>query len=99
MLRSMTEKSIQVLVGNKWYTLSVLEDEVPLVKQLAQNLNDKVSLMKDNYGITDIQDMLAMAALEQGMELLKKNISVDDVAQLEQKLTFMQQRLMKVLSE
>lgn len=94
----MEEKSIQVQIGSKSYAISVLQDEEATVMAMANAINQKINVMKSSYGITDKVDLLAMAALEHCIELSKKNNSEVSIEGLEEKLTFMHQRLTEVLS-
>jgi cell division protein ZapA (FtsZ GTPase activity inhibitor) len=60
----MAKLSLKVVVAGRTYPLSVSEDEVQKVEKAAKDINKAVKLLQDNYAVKDMQDLLAMTALQ-----------------------------------
>ncbi len=56
--------SIKVLVGGRTYPLTVSENEQEKVMKAAEDINKGIDLLRQNYGVKDPQDLLAMTALQ-----------------------------------
>ena len=60
----MSKLSLKVVVAGRTYPLSVEEDEVRKVEAAAKGINKAVKMLQDNYAVKDMQDLLAMTALQ-----------------------------------
>ena len=60
----MSKLSIKVVVAGRTYPLSVAQDEKEKVINAAADINKAINLLKDNYAVKDMQDLLAMTALQ-----------------------------------
>ena len=69
----MAKLSLKVSVAGRTYPISVEEHEEGIVLEAAKNINKAIKLLKDNYSVKDMQDLLAMAALQLA---IKKDNSV-----------------------
>lgn len=70
----MSEISIKVTIGTRTYPLSVKPEEEDLIRQAAKNINDSIKSLQENYAVKDVQDLLAMTALQLAtQQLVKKN--------------------------
>lgn len=56
--------SIKVLIGGRTYPLTVSENEQEKVMKAAEDINKGIELLRQNYGVKDPQDLLAMTALQ-----------------------------------
>lgn len=56
--------SIKVVVAGRSYPLSVREDEQEKVLRAAEDINKAIKTLQDNYAVKDMQDLLAMTALQ-----------------------------------
>jgi cell division protein ZapA len=56
--------SIKVLIGGRTYPLTVSENEQEKVIKAAEDINKGIELLRQNYGVKDPQDLLAMTALQ-----------------------------------
>jgi cell division protein ZapA len=56
--------SVEVIVGGRTYPLSVDENEEGRVLNAAKDINNAIKLLQDNYDVKDMQDLLAMTALQ-----------------------------------
>ena len=60
----MNKLSIKVVVAGRTYPLTVAETEVEKVQRAADDINKAIKLLQDNYAVKDMQDLLAMTALQ-----------------------------------
>lgn len=68
----MDEKlSINVNVAERLYPLKIDRDDEEKIRRAAKLINDKVILYKQRYSDKDVQDYLAMAALQFVIKLIE----------------------------
>jgi len=60
----MNESSIQVTIAGRTYPLTVAEGEAKSVRDAAGRIDELVQRFQKDYGVSDRQDLLAMAALQ-----------------------------------
>jgi cell division protein ZapA len=60
----MNKLSIRVVVAGRTYPLTVNESEQEKVIKAAEDINKAIKLLQDNYAVKDMQDLLAMTALQ-----------------------------------
>ena len=60
----MSKMSIKVVVAGRSYPLSVNESEQEKVLKAAEDINRSIKMLQDNYAVKDMQDLLAMTALQ-----------------------------------
>jgi len=60
----MSKLSLKVVVAGRTYPLSVEENEVQKVEAAAKEINKAIKLLQNNYAVKDMQDLLAMTALQ-----------------------------------
>ena len=61
----MEEKlSIRINIADRYYPLKIERDDEEKIRKAAKMINDKVFQYKTKYADKDIQDFLAMAALQ-----------------------------------
>lgn len=60
----MAKLSLKVVVAGRTYPLSVDESEEKRVLKSANDINKAIKLLQDNYAVKDMQDLLAMTALQ-----------------------------------
>ena len=83
----MAKLSLKVEVAGRTYPISVEEHEEEIVLEAAKNINKAIKLLKDNYAVKDMQDLLAMAALQlatkkgnnTSSDQKEFNINIDDI--------------------
>ncbi|MBB78305.1 MAG: cell division protein ZapA [Crocinitomicaceae bacterium] len=83
----MAKLSLKVAVAGRTYPISVAEHEERIVLEAAKNINKAIKLLKDNYAVKDMQDLLAMAALQLATKKDKNtssdqkefNLDIDDI--------------------
>lgn len=60
----MSKISLKIVVAGRSYPLSVNEGEEKKVQKAADDINKSIKLLQDNYAVKDMQDLLAMTALQ-----------------------------------
>jgi len=79
----MTELSIKLKIGNREYPMKVKPEDEERIRQAGKILNEKVRNYKNQFGIEDNQDLLAMVAFDCQVERMKSeeaHSSTDEVA-------------------
>lgn len=66
----MSEISIKVNIGTRSYPLSVNPGEEELIRAAAEHVNENIRTLQENYAVKDIQDLLAMTALQLATQLI-----------------------------
>ena len=69
----MNESSIQVTIAGRTYPLTVEEGEAKSVRDAAGRIDELVQRFQRDYGVSDRQDLLAMAALQLLSDLTGKS--------------------------
>ena len=62
--------SIRLNILDRFYPLKVNPNEEENIRKAAKMINERVLLYKQKYSTKDIQDFLAMTALQLGTKLL-----------------------------
>lgn len=60
----MNKISLKIVVAGRTYPLTVEESEEKKVLKAADDINKSIKLLQDNYAVKDMQDLLAMTALQ-----------------------------------
>ncbi|MNU95569.1 Cell division protein ZapA [compost metagenome] len=60
----MSKVSLKVVVAGRTYPLTVQESEVEKVQRAAEDINKAIKQLQDNFAVRDMQDLLAMTALQ-----------------------------------
>ncbi|MBB6612356.1 cell division protein ZapA [Pontibacter sp. Tf4] len=81
----MSELSIKIRIAEREYPMRVKEEEEERLRLVGRLLNERLKFFKDQFGIQDKQDLLAMVAFETMVEKLKleedKNLHLSKVGQ------------------
>ena len=73
----MSELSIKVTIGGRSYPLTINRDEEEKVRKAAHEIDKCVKELKSNYAVVDMQDLLAMTALQFANESTSTNNSLE----------------------
>lgn len=85
----MSKLSIKVVVAGRTYPLTVNENEQEKVMKSAEDINKAIKLLQDNYAVKDMQDLLAMTALQLASKSgskVEKSTSEADYSSIESEL-------------
>ncbi|WP_192821982.1 cell division protein ZapA [Rufibacter sp. LB8] len=90
----MSELSIRIKIADREYPMRVNEDEEERLRQAGKFLNERLRMFREQFGIHDKQDLLAMIALETAADKIKtEDAAVETQLTLEQKLSSLNQLL------
>ena len=73
----MSELSIKVVIGGTTYPLTINRNEEERIRKSVSEIEKNIKNLKENYAVNDMQDLLAMTALEYANESVTKNNSVE----------------------
>ena len=79
----MTELSIKLKIGNREYPMKVKTEDEERIRRAGKLINEKIRSYKDQFGIEDHQDLLAMVAFDSTVDRMKNeenSESTDEVA-------------------
>lgn len=83
----MAKLSLKVVVAGRTYPLSVNENEQEKVLKAAEDINKAIKLLQENYAVKDMQDLLAMTALQLATkEGRQSSAGAVDYSDIEEKL-------------
>jgi cell division protein ZapA len=67
----MGELAIKIRIAEREYPMRVKEEEEERLRAVGKYLNERLRFFKDQFGIQDKQDLLAMVAFETMVDKLK----------------------------
>ncbi|HCX23032.1 MAG: cell division protein ZapA [Flammeovirgaceae bacterium] len=73
----MTELSIKLKLANREYPMKVKAEDEEGIRKAGKMLNEKIKAYRDQFGIDDNQDLLAMVAFDCLVEKMKKEETTD----------------------
>jgi cell division protein ZapA (FtsZ GTPase activity inhibitor) len=78
----MGQLSIKVNIAGRTYPLTIERSEEEMIRKAADNINASINDLKENYAVKDIQDLLAMTALQLSTKsnTISKEVDDDKVA-------------------
>ncbi|WP_114780699.1 cell division protein ZapA [Botryobacter ruber] len=83
----MSELSIKIRIAEREYPMRVKEAEEERLRMVGKLLNERVRFFKEQFGIQDKQDLLAMVAFETMVDKLKMDEEKStQLSQVSQKL-------------
>ena len=78
----MSQLSIKVNIAGRTYPLTIERSEEEMIRKAADNINASIKNLKENYAVKDMQDLLAMTALQLSTksDTISKEVEDDKVA-------------------
>jgi len=76
--------TIRVNVADRYYPLRIVRKDEEKIRKAAKRINEKILLYKQKYSDKDIQDFLAMAALQYVVKVIDSENHVDIIPILEE---------------
>lgn|SRR5690554_4752263 len=70
--------SIKVVVAGRTYPLTLNKGEEDKVLKAAEDINKSIKLLQESYAVKDMQDLLAMTALQLASKSLKNTALTPD---------------------
>ncbi len=82
----MNKLSIKIKIADREYPMKVSPEEEERIRKAGKIVNEKIKLFKNQFGIDDKQDLLAMVAFDALVERLKTEDGNEDDMLLQEKL-------------
>ena len=73
----MSELSIKVVIGGRTYPLTINREDEEKIRKSVSEIENNIKNLKENYAVNDVQDLLAMTALEYANDSVTRNNSVE----------------------
>ena len=77
----MSELAIKIRIADREYPMKVKAEEEERVRSAARDLNEKLKSYRDQFGIDDKQDLLAMVAFDYVIDRMKAEKAIEDIDQ------------------
>tara|TARA_B100001741_G_C16105556_1_gene393097 strand:+ start:12 stop:305 length:294 start_codon:yes stop_codon:yes gene_type:complete len=91
----MAKTSLVVKIGGREYPLKINKGEENGVKKAADDINRAIDILKGNYAVKDMQDLMAMASLQLLLspqnESASSNLSSESVLEIEEALRVLEE--------
>ena len=90
----MSSLSIKVTIAGRTYPLTIDRNEEEVIRKAAAEINKNIDSLKSNYAVKDVQDLLAMTALQFATKNVENLNSIEydklneAIVLLNQELTF-----------
>lgn len=78
----MTELSIKLRIGNREYPMKVKAEDEERIRRAGRILNEKIKSYRDQFGIDDNQDLLAMVAFDCLVDKMKKEETIESTDEI-----------------
>lgn len=83
----MGKLSLKVVVAGRTYPLTLNEGEQEKVLKAAEDINKAIKVLQDSYAVKDMQDLLAMTALQLATKpKVSKTVQEPDFSAIEKEL-------------
>jgi len=69
----MDDLSIKLKIGNREYPMRVKSGDEEMIRNAGKSINSKIKSYKDQFGLDDFQDLLAMVAIDSMVENMKSD--------------------------
>lgn len=75
----MEELSVRIKIADREYPMKVSSQDEAQVRQAGKLINDKIKAYRDQFGIDDKQDLLAMVAFDCLMEQMLSTVPDNNI--------------------
>jgi cell division protein ZapA len=75
----MESLSVKIKISDREYPLKIKPEEEEGIRKTAKLINQKIKAFKDQYGIEDKQDLLAMVLFEVMVDVNRYESSIDKI--------------------
>tara|TARA_B100000809_G_scaffold129593_1_gene127520 strand:- start:477 stop:779 length:303 start_codon:yes stop_codon:yes gene_type:complete len=70
----MEKVSLKVIIAGRTYPLTINKDEESAIMNAAEKINSNIKKLQGNYAVKDMQDLLAMTALQLALQKNDTNV-------------------------
>ncbi len=74
----MSQLSIKVTIAGRTYPLTIDRSEEEVIRKAADNINRDIKTLQESYAVKDVQDLLAMTALQLGVKAVTGSKEVEN---------------------
>jgi cell division protein ZapA (FtsZ GTPase activity inhibitor) len=82
----MSKLSLKIVVAGRTYPLTVNEGEDAKILKAADDINRAIKMLQENYAVKDMQDLLAMTALQLATKASSNQNTSFNIEEVETKL-------------
>ncbi len=79
----MSKLSLKITLAGRTYPLTVNEGEDEKILKAADDINRAIKLLQENYAVKDMQDLLAMTALQLATKSITPSVQTNQQDQIE----------------
>ncbi|MFT6845968.1 MAG: cell division protein ZapA (FtsZ GTPase activity inhibitor) [Flavobacteriales bacterium] len=90
----MSQLSIKITIAGRTYPLSINMSEEERIRKAAKTIDENLSKLQQSYAVKDKQDLLAMTALQMGVEKMTQSQN-DETESLTIALTDLNGKILK----
>ncbi len=94
----MEELSIKIKIADREYPMKVKPSDEERVRKAGKNINERLKMYREKFGIDDKQDLLSMVAFDcliDKMEAEESNFGADET--VVEKITELNQKISQIL--
>lgn len=70
----MEKVSLKIVIAGRTYPLTIKGEEESAVREAAEKINSNIQKLQGTYAVKDMQDLLAMTALQMAVQM-KNNVT------------------------
>lgn len=97
-LNDMEALSVKIKIGDREYPMKVKVEDEAKIRHAGKLINDKIKRYRDEFGLDDRQDLLAMVAFDSMVESMEQNkINTDDSELVESSIVRVNAQLKSML--
>jgi len=74
----MSQLSIKVNIAGRVYPLSIDREEEEVIRKAADEINRNIKELQSNYAVKDVQDLIAMTALQFATQAIDNSGAVEN---------------------
>jgi len=81
----MDKVSLKIIIAGRTYPLTIKKEEEAAIKAAADQINANIKKLQGSYAVKDMQDLLAMTALQQAVQIKTSGASkVEKVTEIKE---------------
>ncbi len=90
--------SVKIKIGDREYPMKVKVEDEAKIRQAGKLINDKIKRYREEFGLDDRQDLLAMVAFDSMIESMEQNkINTEDSELIESGIARVNDQLKSLL--
>lgn len=74
----MDKLSLKIIIAGRTYPLTIKKEEEEVIRNAAEKINANIKKLQGSYAVKDMQDLLAMTALQMAIQMKSGSSSVED---------------------